>query len=105
LGYVVCFHPDHGIRIETTHEKPLCAPIHVNEKPGIQNNNKSCIDTPLLEKSSNIPNTLSIHRVLSSNFILALFIKVSVSTIGKVTSISPDKSSFSRHISTTILRI
>jgi hypothetical protein len=105
-SFVICFHPAHGFKIETSHEKATCLPLQHIGQPGIQKSNNSCIDTSLFEKSFNLPNIVLIRNVVTStspSFIPFVMVPGSVEL--DLAAIFPVQSSVSRHISTTVLRI
>jgi hypothetical protein len=102
---ILCYHPDHGLLIETTHDKASCATAKTEDETDFQKNTASCIDTPLIGYA-NIPTIVSLSNLLvyfvSSERPLAT---VPFSTGSECAPCAPYQSVVSRHISSTILRI
>lgn len=105
---VLCFHPDHGLRVEANHAKSGCAAGRSNDLPGIQQANTSCVDIPLIQRASITRNTLSINTLLIYTIIpLSSLAIVCIPYLDSNSSIaySSNLSSISPHIFSTILRI
>jgi hypothetical protein len=106
---VLCFHPDHGIKVETSHHSTGCL-NHDSEsqKNGINTSDRSCTDIPLVSHASITHVKIVIDKLISETSLNpVLYTKDFVTFLNNNTLATayyvPLQNS--RHIATTVLRI
>jgi hypothetical protein len=103
---VLCFHSNHGLRIETNHINTGCIPNLTAPKSDIQKDNASCTDILIFEKASLSRSSMSVKRPLTRTVCSAVHVSfVPVSEGADCTVLLPRQPAISRHIAVTILRI